>query len=78
MTLKKIHTINNEKGLHARASAKFVETVECFNANAEISKDGINVSGDRIMGLLMNGAAKGNPGPGGYGNVKISGDYRKE
>ena len=59
MTLKNIHTIINEKGLHARASAKFVETVERFNANAEISKDGINVSGDSIMGLLMLGAAKG-------------------
>ena len=42
-----------EKGLHARASAKFVETVEKFDAEATVSKDGISASGDSIMGLLM-------------------------
>jgi phosphocarrier protein len=52
-------TIVNEKGLHARASAKFVETVEGFDANAEVSKDGMQVSGDSIMGLLMLGASRG-------------------
>jgi len=51
--------IQNEKGLHARASAKFVETVERFNARASVSKDGMTVSGDSIMGLLMLAAAKG-------------------
>lgn len=51
--------IVNEKGLHARASAKFVETVERFDATAEVSRDGMRVSGDSIMGLLMLGAAKG-------------------
>ena len=51
--------ILNEKGLHARASAKFVETVERFDARAEVSKDGMTVSGDSIMGLLMLAAAKG-------------------
>lgn len=51
--------IQNEKGLHARASAKFVETVERFKARAEVSKDGMTVSGDSIMGLLMLAAAKG-------------------
>lgn len=60
MTIDKKHTIINEKGLHARASAKLVETVERFNANATISKDGIIVSGDSIMGLLMLAAGKGN------------------
>ncbi|UWR26886.1 HPr family phosphocarrier protein [Sulfitobacter sp. S223] len=51
--------IVNEKGLHARASAKLVEVVEGFDASAEVSKDGMNASGDSIMGLLMLAAAKG-------------------
>ncbi len=51
--------IVNEKGLHARASAKFVEVVENFDASAEVSKDGMSVSGDSIMGLLMLGASRG-------------------
>ena len=51
--------IINEKGLHARASAKFVEVVEQFDARANVCKDGIDASGDSIMGLLMLAAAKG-------------------
>ena len=51
--------IVNEKGLHARASAKFVETVERFDAHAVVSRDGMEVSGDSIMGLMMLGAACG-------------------
>ncbi|MEQ6249052.1 HPr family phosphocarrier protein [Sulfitobacter sp. HNIBRBA3233] len=51
--------IVNEKGLHARASAKLVEVVEGFDASAEVSKDGMSASGDSIMGLLMLAAAKG-------------------
>lgn len=51
--------IVNEKGLHARASAKFVETVEQFDARATVSKDGMEVSGDSIMGLLMLAASIG-------------------
>lgn len=51
--------IVNEKGLHARASAKFVAAVEAFDATAMVSRDGMRVSGDSIMGLLMLGAAKG-------------------
>ncbi|MFC3569459.1 MULTISPECIES: HPr family phosphocarrier protein [Paracoccus] len=51
--------IINEKGLHARASAKFVETVERFDAQAIVEKDGISVSGDSIMGLLMLTAPRG-------------------
>lgn len=45
--------IVNIKGLHARASAKLVEVVEAFDANATVSKDGMSASGDSIMGLLM-------------------------
>ncbi|WP_270726103.1 HPr family phosphocarrier protein [Shimia sp. Alg240-R146] len=51
--------IVNEKGLHARASAKLVEVVEGFDASAEVSKDGLSASGDSIMGLLMLAASKG-------------------
>lgn len=51
--------IINEKGLHARASAKFVEVVEEFQAEATVSKDGMDVSGDSIMGLLMLAASRG-------------------
>lgn len=51
--------IKNEKGLHARASAKFVETVERFDAEADVSKDGMTVPGNSIMGLMMLAASKG-------------------
>ncbi|MES2844769.1 MAG: HPr family phosphocarrier protein [Pseudomonadota bacterium] len=51
--------IVNEKGLHARASAKFVEVVESHDAQAEVMKDGMSVSGDSIMGLLMLAASRG-------------------
>ncbi|MDH5797690.1 MAG: HPr family phosphocarrier protein [Paracoccaceae bacterium] len=51
--------IVNEKGLHARASAKLVETVEAHDATAEIRRDGMSASGDSIMGLLMLAASKG-------------------
>jgi phosphocarrier protein HPr len=51
--------IVNEKGLHARASAKFVEVVERHDADAQVTKDGMTVSGDSIMGLLMLAASRG-------------------
>ncbi|MEO0386969.1 MAG: HPr family phosphocarrier protein [Pseudomonadota bacterium] len=51
--------IVNEKGLHARASARFVETVERFDARVTVSREGQRVTGDSIMGLLMLAAAKG-------------------
>lgn len=51
--------IVNEKGLHARASAKFVEVVEEHDARAQVTKDGMTVSGDSIMGLLMLAASRG-------------------
>ncbi len=51
--------IVNEKGLHARASAKFVETVERFDASATVSRDGMTVPGDSIMGLMTLVAARG-------------------
>ncbi|MDX1780718.1 MAG: HPr family phosphocarrier protein [Thalassovita sp.] len=57
-TLRQLKIIN-EKGLHARASAKLVEVVEGFDASAEVSRDGMSASGDSIMGLLMLAASKG-------------------
>ena len=51
--------IVNEKGLHARASAKFVECVEGFSAEAEVTRNGMSAPGDSIMGLLMLGASRG-------------------
>lgn len=51
--------IENIKGLHARASAKLVELVESYDADATISKDGESASGDSIMGLLMLAASVG-------------------
>ncbi len=58
-SVSKTLTIVNEKGLHARASAKFVEVVEGFDARAEVSRDGMSTGGDSIMGLLMLAAGKG-------------------
>ena len=58
MTTRQLRIVN-EKGLHARASAKFVECVEGYDAQAEVTKDGMTVSGDSIMGLLMLGASRG-------------------
>ncbi len=57
--MTRVLTIVNEKGLHARASAKLVELVEGFDAEAEVSKDGMSATGDSIMGLLMLAASRG-------------------
>ncbi len=58
-TVKRSFAIINVKGLHARASAKLVEVVEKFDAEAQVERDGMQASGDSIMGLLMLAAAKG-------------------
>ena len=52
-------TIVNRKGLHARASARFVRMAECFEAEIKVTRDGTTVSGGSIMGLMMLGAAMG-------------------
>ncbi len=56
-----IRTLNivNTKGLHARASARFVEVVEDHDATADVRKDGLSAAGDSIMGLLMLAASMG-------------------
>jgi len=51
--------IVNARGLHARASAKFVQTAEKFDADIKVSRDGHSVSGTSIMGLMMLAAAPG-------------------
>ena len=51
--------IDNQRGLHARASAKFVNIASQIDAKVEVEKDGHRVCGTSIMGLMMLGAAKG-------------------
>lgn len=51
--------ILNRRGLHARASAKFVTLASSFPAHVTVSKDGAEVTGTSIMGLMMLGAAMG-------------------
>jgi phosphocarrier protein HPr len=63
----------NMRGLHARASAKFVKTVESFEADVTVSKDGAEVGGTSIMGLMML-----NAGPGSSIHVAASGPQAAE
>ena len=51
--------ITNKRGLHARASAKFVQTVERFNADVWVTRGGETVGGTSIMGLMMLSAGPG-------------------
>jgi phosphocarrier protein len=52
-------TVVNTRGLHARASAKFVNLASQLDSRVEVEKDGNRVVGTSIMGLMMLGAAKG-------------------
>jgi phosphocarrier protein len=61
--------ITNKRGLHARASAKFVQTVERFNADIWVTRGGETVGGTSIMGLMMLAA-----GPGTTISVAAAGD----
>ena len=54
----RILTICNRRGLHARSSARFVKCVAEYNAEVKVRRDGQEVSGASIMGLLMLGAAR--------------------
>jgi phosphocarrier protein len=51
--------IVNKRGLHARASAKFVQMVETFDADITVSREGSTVGGTSIMGLMMLAASTG-------------------
>jgi phosphocarrier protein len=52
-------TIVNQRGLHARAAAKFVKCAEAFNAEVTVTRGDITASGVSIMGLMMLAAAPG-------------------
>ncbi len=57
--IEKTVLITNRRGLHARASAKFVTMATGLPAQVEVEKDGSTVVGTSIMGLMMLGAAMG-------------------
>jgi phosphocarrier protein len=61
ITLRESISIINKRGLHARASAKFVNAVSELPGGLDIrvSKDGVDAAGGSILGLMMLGAAKG-------------------
>ena len=73
MSLTRELLIINKRGLHARASAKFVQTVEAYDAEITVSKDGMTVGGTSIMGLMMLAAS-----PGCCINVSASGAQAEE
>jgi phosphocarrier protein HPr len=58
-TVRRIATICNQRGLHARASARFVKMAAQFDADVRVRKNGTEVSGRSIMGLMMLAAAPG-------------------
>jgi phosphocarrier protein HPr len=58
-TARRIATICNQRGLHARAAARFVKTAGQFDADVRVRKNGTEVSGRSIMGLMMLAAAPG-------------------
>jgi phosphocarrier protein len=58
-TLRRTVEIVNERGLHARASAKFVKAAAAFDAQVKVTRDGQTVDAQSIMGLMMLGAGPG-------------------
>ena len=58
-TVQRTVVIENERGLHARAAAKFVKVADGFDAEVSVHKDGIVVSGVSIMGLMVLAAGSG-------------------
>ena len=58
-SIKRELAIVNQRGLHARASAKFVKCAEGFDADIRVSRDGMTVPATSIMGLMMLAAAMG-------------------
>ena len=59
MGIKEEVEIVNELGMHARAAGAFVKTSEKFRSEIKVSKDGMEVNGKSIMGLMMLAACKG-------------------
>ena len=58
-TVSRTVEVRNKRGLHARASAKFVTMASQIDVRVEVEKDGNSVCGTSIMGLMMLGAAMG-------------------
>ncbi|OQM73964.1 HPr family phosphocarrier protein [Manganibacter manganicus] len=58
-TIVRDFQIVNQRGLHARASAKFVQVASGFEATVDVEKDGVRVGGTSIMGLMMLAASPG-------------------
>ena len=58
-TARATANICNTRGLHARASAKFVKLASSFEAEIQVTRDGVTVDARSIMGLLMLGAGNG-------------------
>ncbi|MHC4913999.1 MAG: HPr family phosphocarrier protein [Planctomycetota bacterium] len=58
-TVERVLTIENKYGLHARPATQFVETASRFTCEVVLLKDGEEVNGKSIMGLMMLGAEKG-------------------
>jgi phosphocarrier protein len=58
---EEVLTLRNRLGLHARAAAKFVHTAATFESKITIAKDGDEVDGKSILGLLLLAAGKGTP-----------------
>jgi phosphocarrier protein len=65
--------VSNKRGLHARASAKFVNLASQIDAEIEVEKDGNRVCGTSIMGLMMLGAAMGDTI-----TIHVKGDHAEE
>jgi phosphocarrier protein HPr len=65
--------ITNQRGLHARASARFVNLAAAIDASIEVEKDGHKVCGTSIMGLMMLGAGVGDTIV-----IHVEGDYADE
>lgn len=59
MTAQRTLEIRNKRGLHARASAKFVKTAQSFEARVRVGRDGAVVDATSIMGLMMLAAGCG-------------------
>ena len=55
----RVFEVTNRRGLHARASSRFVKTVEQFKSTITVSKDGVSVGGTSIMGLMLLAASQG-------------------
>ena len=72
-TVSREVVIANKRGLHARASAKFVTLASSHDAAIEVHKDGSKVCGTSIMGLMMLGA-----GVGDTITIHVEGDYADE